>query len=211
MAWIIEQSAVGARVPHNKTPPRSSQRVREFFPATPSVLRLVLRLLPAQAYVPQTDLYIPKDSSRNGDIDQLRHAATASLSRRDTIIVASVSCIYGPARRRVKRVVFLNVDEETDRDRAAQAGRHPVLAQRHPARARPVQVKGDVIGFAGAPETAYRVSFFGDLVGQITHFDPLTARASKSRTSRCSRHAVRDVEADNRTRGGGDRHEPRSR
>src|SRR5207245_8939756 len=72
-----------------------------------------------EAYVPQADLYIEKDSSRNDDIDRLRHAATASLlSRRDTIIVASVSCIYGlgSPEEYEKRVVMLHVGDEQERD-----------------------------------------------------------------------------------------------
>src|SRR5207245_4998184 len=72
-----------------------------------------------EAYVPQADLYIEKDSSRNDDIDRLRHAATASLlSRRDTIVVASVSCIYGlgSPEESEPRLVSLAIGEATDRD-----------------------------------------------------------------------------------------------
>ena len=72
-----------------------------------------------EAYVLQADLYIEKDSSRNDDIDRFRHAATSNLlTRRDNVIVASVSCIYGlgSPEEYEKRVVFLTVGEETDRD-----------------------------------------------------------------------------------------------
>src|SRR5712692_5908882 len=69
-----------------------------------------------EAYVPQADLYIEKDSSRNDDIDRLRHSASSNLlSRRDVIVVASVSCIYGlgsPDEYK-ERVVFLTVGEES--------------------------------------------------------------------------------------------------
>ena len=132
-----------------------------------------------EAYVPQADLYIEKDSSRNDDIDRLRHAATSSLlSRRDTVIVASVSCIYGlgSPEEYEKRVVFLTVGEETDRDVMLrklidiQYVRNDTLLGRGRFR-----VKGDVIELQPAySETAYRVSMFGDEVEQITHFDPLT-------------------------------------
>jgi excinuclease ABC subunit B len=109
----------------------------------------------------------------------LRHAATSNLlSRRDTIIVASVSCIYGlgSPEEYEKRVVFLTVGEETDRDLVLrklidiQYVRNDTLLGRGRFR-----VKGDVLEIQPAySETAYRISFFGDEVEQITHFDPLT-------------------------------------
>jgi len=182
MAWIIEQIQRPALViAHNKTlAAQLCNEFREFFPGN-AVEYFVsyYDYYQPEAYVPQADLYIEKDSSRNDDIDRLRHAATASLlSRRDTIIVASVSCIYvlGSPEEYEKRVVFLNVDEETDRDLVLrklvdiQYSRNDTLLGRGRFR-----VKGDVIEIQPAhSETAYRVSFFGDLVEQITHFDPLT-------------------------------------
>ena len=88
-----------------------------------------------EAYVPQTDTYIEKDSSINDEVERLRHSATNSLlTRRDTIVVASVSCIYGlgTPQEYVDRMVKLKIGD-TDRARlaAAQAGRHAVPAQRH--------------------------------------------------------------------------------
>jgi excinuclease ABC subunit B len=182
MAWIIEQVQRPALViAHNKTlAAQLCNEFREFFPGN-AVEYFVsyYDYYQPEAYVPQADLYIEKDSSRNDDIDRLRHAATSSLlSRRDTIIVASVSCIYGlgSPEEYEKRVVFLNVDEETDRDLVLrklvdiQYSRNDTLLGRGRFR-----VKGDVIEIQPAhSETAYRVSFFGDLVEQITHFDPLT-------------------------------------
>src|SRR6476620_1357822 len=99
MAWIIEQVQRPALViAHNKTlAAQLCNEFREFFPSN-AVEYFVsyYDYYQPEAYVPQADLYIEKDSSRNDDIDRLRHAATSSLlSRRDTIIVASVSCIYG--------------------------------------------------------------------------------------------------------------------
>jgi excinuclease ABC subunit B len=132
-----------------------------------------------EAYVPQADLYIEKDSSRNDDIDRLRHSASSNLlSRRDVIVVASVSCIYGlgSPEEYKERVVFVNAGEEQDRDLMLrklidiQYVRNDTLLGRGRFR-----VKGDVVEVQPAySETAYRITFFGDLVEAITHFDPLT-------------------------------------
>jgi excinuclease ABC subunit B len=182
MAWIIEQVQKPALViAHNKTlAAQLCNEFREFFP-TNAVEYFVsyYDYYQPEAYVPQADLYIEKDSSRNDDIDRLRHAATSNLlSRRDTVIVASVSCIYGlgSPEEYEKRVVFLTVGEETDRDVMLrklidiQYVRNDTLLGRGRFR-----VKGDVIEVQPAySETAYRVSMFGDEVEQITHFDPLT-------------------------------------
>src|SRR6266511_2861812 len=132
-----------------------------------------------EAYVPQADLYIEKDSSQNDDIARLRLAATSSLfTRRDVIVVASVSCIYGlgsPEEWR-DRMIWLEVNEEHDRDLFlrklidSQYVRNDTVLGRGRFR-----VKGDVVEIQPAnQETAYRVSFFGDEVEQITHFDPLS-------------------------------------
>jgi excinuclease ABC subunit B len=182
MAWIIEQIQKPALViAHNKTlAAQLCNEFREFFPAN-AVEYFVsyYDYYQPEAYVPQADLYIEKDSSRNDDIDRLRHAATSNLlSRRDTVIVASVSCIYGlgSPEEYEKRVVFLTVGEETDRDVMLrklidiQYVRNDTLLGRGRFR-----VKGDVIEIQPAySETAYRISMFGDEVEQITHFDPLT-------------------------------------
>jgi excinuclease ABC subunit B len=182
MAWIIEQVQRPALViAHNKTlAAQLCNEFREFFPSN-AVEYFVsyYDYYQPEAYVPQADLYIEKDSSRNDDIDRLRHAATSSLlSRRDTIIVASVSCIYGlgSPEEYEKRIVFLTVGEETDRDLVLrklidiQYARNDTLLGRGRFR-----VRGDVIEIQPShSETAYRVSFFGDEVEQITHFDPLT-------------------------------------
>ncbi|MFL5955537.1 MAG: DEAD/DEAH box helicase family protein, partial [Gaiellaceae bacterium] len=122
MAWMIEQVQRPALViAHNKTlAAQLCNEFREFFPdnAVEYFVSYYDYYQP-EAYVPQADLYIEKDSSRNDDIDRLRHAATSSLlSRRDTIVVASVSCIYGlgSPEEYESRLVFLTVGEETDRD-----------------------------------------------------------------------------------------------
>src|SRR5215210_2617300 len=182
MAWIVEQvQKPTLLIAHNKTlAAQLCNELREFFPdnAVEYFVSYYDYYQP-EAYVPQADLYIEKDSSRNDDIDRLRHSATAALlSRRDVIIVASVSCIYGlgSPEEYEKRVVFLTVGEETDRDVMLrklidiQYVRNDTLLGRGRFR-----VKGDVVEIQPAySETAYRVSMFGDEVEQITHFDPLT-------------------------------------
>ena len=182
MAWIIEQVARPALViAHNKTlAAQLCNEFREFFPQN-SVEYFVsyYDYYQPEAYVPQADLYIEKDSSQNDDISRLRLAATtALLTRRDVVIVASVSCIYGlgsPEEWR-NRVLVLEVGETHDRDEAlrklieSQYVRNDSVLGRGRFR-----VKGDVVEVQPANvETAYRISFFGDEVEAITHFDPLT-------------------------------------
>src|SRR5262249_12897215 len=132
-----------------------------------------------EAYVPQADLYIEKDSSQNDDISRLRLAATSALlTRRDVVIVASVSCIYGigsPEEWR-ERVLVLEVGGTHDREAGLRklVESQDVRTDSGPGRGR-FRVKGDVVEVQPANvETAYRISFFGDEVEAITHFDPLT-------------------------------------
>src|SRR6059036_126416 len=182
MAWTIEKIGRPALIiAHNKTlAAQLCNEFREFFPGN-AVEYFVsyYDYYQPEAYVPQADPYIEKDSSRNDDTDRLRHSATSNLlSRRDVIIVASVSCIYGlgsPEEYR-ERVVFVNVGEEQDRDLMLrklidiQYVRNDTLLGRGRFR-----VKGDVVEVQPAHlESAYRISFFGDMVEAITHFDPLT-------------------------------------
>ncbi len=182
MAWIIEQVQKPTLViAHNKTlAAQLCNEFREFFPQN-AVEYFVsyYDYYQPEAYVPQADLYIEKDSSQNDDIARLRLAATSALfTRRDVVVVASVSCIYGlgsPEEWR-ERVLILNVGEEHDRDLVlrklidSQYARNDTVLGRGRFR-----VKGDVVEVQPAnQETAYRVSFFGDEVEQITHFDPLS-------------------------------------
>ncbi len=182
MAWIIEEVGKPALlIAHNKTlAAQLCNELREFFPGN-AVEYFVsyYDYYQPEAYVPQADLYIEKDSSQNDDIARLRLAATSALfTRRDVIVVASVSCIYGlgsPEEWR-DRVLILTVGEEHDRDLAlrklidSQYVRNDSVLGRGRFR-----VKGDVVEVQPAnSETAYRISFFGDEVEQISHFDPLT-------------------------------------
>src|SRR5215217_1541658 len=182
MAGVIEATQRPALViAHNKTlAAQLCNEFREFFPEN-AVEYFVsyYDYYQPEAYVPQADLYIEKDSSRNDDIDRLRHAATSSLlSRRDTIIVASVSAIYGlgSPEEYEKRVVMLHVGEEHDRDLLLRKliDIHYTRNDAFLGRGR-FRVKGDVIEIQPAyEESAYRISLFGDEVEQITHFDPLS-------------------------------------
>src|ERR687887_422786 len=182
MAWAIEQAQKPALViAHNKTlAAQLCNEFREFFPQN-AVEYFVsyYDYYQPEAYVPQADLYIEKDSSQNDDIARLRLAATSGFfPRRDVIVVASVSCIYGlgsPEEWR-ERMIYLEVGEEHDRDLMlrklidSQYVRNDTVLGRGRFR-----VKGDVMEIQPATgETAYRISFFGDEVEQITHFDPLT-------------------------------------
>jgi excinuclease ABC subunit B len=182
MAWIIEQLQRPALViAHNKTlAAQLCNEFREFFPdnAVEYFVSYYDYYQP-EAYVPQADLYIEKDSSQNDDIARLRLGATSALlTRRDVVVVASVSCIYGigsPEEWR-ERLLFLEVGEEHDRDEVLRklVGSQYVRNDTVLSRGR-FRVKGDIVEVQPAnEETAYRISFFGDLVEQITHFDPLT-------------------------------------
>src|ERR687886_332527 len=181
MAWIAEKVGKPALViAHNKTlAAQLCNEFREFFP-TNAVEYFVsyYDYYQPEAYVPQADLYIEKDSSQNDDISRLRLAATSALfTRRDVIVVASVSCIYGlgsPEEWR-ERMIYAEVGSEHDRDLVlrklidSQYVRNDAVLGRGRFR-----VKGDVVEVQPAnQETAYRISFFGEEVEQITHFDPL--------------------------------------
>ena len=182
MAWIIEKVGRPSLViAHNKTlAAQLCNEFREFFPdnAVEYFVSYYDYYQP-EAYVPQADLYIEKDSSRNDDISRLRLAATSALfTRRDVVVVASVSCIYGlgsPEEWR-GRVLVLEVGETTDRDDALRTLVESQYVRNDSVLARGrFRVKGDVMEVQPAnSETAYRISFFGDEVESISHFDPLT-------------------------------------
>ncbi len=132
-----------------------------------------------EAYMPSSDTYIEKDSKINEEIDRLRHAATAALlSRRDCIIVASVSCIYGIGSREDygEMALEVSVGEKRRQDKFIrhltdiQYHRNDIDFQRSIFR-----VRGDVVDvFPAGGETAFRVEFFGDEVERITEISPLT-------------------------------------
>ena len=139
-----------------------------------------------EAYVPSSDTYIAKDSSINEEIDKLRLSATASLvERKDVIIVASVSCIYGlgsPVDYR-DMVIYLRQGQERDRDEIIrklidiQYERNDMDFHRSTFR-----VRGDVLEIfpANGEDSAYRVEFFGDEIDRITEIDVLTGAVKKA-------------------------------
>jgi excinuclease ABC subunit B len=137
-----------------------------------------------EAYIPRSDTYIEKDSQINEEIDRLRHAATdALLSRRDVIIVASVSCIYGigSVEDYDGLSIGVKVGERRVRDKFLrqltdiQYQRNDIDFHRSTFR-----VRGDVVDiFPASEELAYRVEFFGDEVDRITKLDPLTGEILK--------------------------------
>ncbi|MDO4652210.1 excinuclease ABC subunit UvrB [Corynebacterium durum] len=132
-----------------------------------------------EAYIAQTDTYIEKDSSINEDVERLRHSATSSLlSRRDVVVVSSVSCIYGlgTPQSYLDRSVLLKVGDEVERDRFLrllvdiQYARNDVAFSRGTFR-----VKGDTVDIIPAyEELAVRVEFFGDEIDALYYIHPLT-------------------------------------
>jgi excinuclease ABC subunit B len=132
-----------------------------------------------EAYVPSKDLFIEKDSAINQEVDRLRHAATAALfARRDVLIVASVSAIYGMGSPETydNNVQILRQGESVDRDAllrklvAIQYTRNDVALTRGTFR-----VRGEALEvFPAYAESAYRVTLFGDEVERLQQFDPLT-------------------------------------
>jgi excinuclease ABC subunit B len=182
MAATIERLQRPALViAHNKTlAAQLCNEFREFFPdASVEYFVSYYDYYQPEAYVPAQDLYIEKDATINDEIDRLRHAATASLfARRDVIIVASVSCIYGIGSPELYRdqMVLFKVGEWIERESlfrqlvGMQYQRNDTALTRGTFR-----VKGEVLEvFPSYAESAYRMQLFGDEVESITHFDPLT-------------------------------------
>ena len=136
-----------------------------------------------EAYIPRSDTYIEKDSSINEEIERLRLSATSALlSRDDTIVVASVSCIYGVTSPEDYLRMLLTVKKGQQITREAVLGRLvDMLYERNDmnfARGK-FRVRGDVVEVypATADEEAIRLEFFGDEIDAITRFDPLTGHA----------------------------------
>jgi excinuclease ABC subunit B len=132
-----------------------------------------------EAYVPAQDLYIEKDSSRNDEIDRLRHAATSALFlRRDVVIVASVSCIYnlGSPEEYVNSMVLLAVGHTIERDELLRRLVEIQYARNDFELARgKFRVRGDSVEVWPADdETALKLSFWGDEVESIVRFDPVS-------------------------------------
>ena len=182
MAFTIEQVQRPALViAHNKTlAAQLCNEFREFFPDN-SVEYFVsyYDYYQPEAYVPAQDLYIEKDSSINEEIDRLRHSATSALfGRRDVIVVASVSCIYGlgSPQKYNAQITMLKKGEMVDRDEILRKLVDNMYTRNDAALGRgSFRVRGETLEvFPAYAESAYRAIFFGDEIEQIQHFDPLT-------------------------------------
>ena len=183
MANIIEKTQRPALImAHNKTlAAQLYGEMREFFPENEvGYFVSFYDYYQPEAYIPKTDTYIEKDSQINEQIDRLRHAATRALfERRDTVVIASVSCIYGIGSPEFysTMVLRLKVGEEINRQKLLlrlvdlQYERNDATFERCNFR-----VQGDVVDIfpSHEDERAWRISMFGDEIEEITEFDPLT-------------------------------------
>src|ERR1700758_2843835 len=180
-ATIAEVNRPSLVIAHNKTlAAQLCNEFRTFFPRN-SVEYFVsyYDYYQPEAYVPSKDLYIEKDSAINQEIDRLRHRATAALfARRDVVIVASVSCIYGRGAPEVydENRQTLRKGEMVARDGllrklvSIQYTRNDTALGRGTFR-----VRGETLEiFPAYAETAYRIVLFGDEVEHLQHFDPVT-------------------------------------
>ncbi len=191
MAWIFEQAQRPTLVlAHNKT--LVSQLWAEFHDFLPdAAVEMFISYYDEytpEAYVPSKDLYIEKEASINEEIDRLRHAATQSLlNRRDVLIVASVSAIFGLGSPHDygQVVVSLRTGEVRNRDKLLrqlidlQFERNDIDFHRGTFR-----VRGDTLDIMPAnSEIGLRIEFWGDEIDRITEFDPLTGEILLARTS----------------------------
>ncbi len=186
MANIIAQTQRPTLImAHNKTlAAQLYGEMKEFFPENEvGYFVSFYDYYQPEAYIPKTGTYIEKDSAINEQIDRLRHVATRALfERRDTIVIASVSCIYGIGSPDFysKMVLRLRVGEEMNRQKLLlrlvdlQYERNDIAFERCSFR-----VSGDVIDIfpSHSDEIAWRISMFGDEIEEITEFDPLTGES----------------------------------
>ncbi len=181
-AWLIEQQQRPTLVmaPNKTLAAQLANELRQLLPhnAVEYFVSYYDYYQP-EAYIAQTDTYIEKDSSINEDVERLRHSATSALlSRRDVVVVSSVSCIYGlgTPQSYLDRSIVLQVGEEVERDRFLrllvdiQYTRNDVAFTRGSFR-----VKGDTVDIIPAyEELAVRVEFFGDEIDALYYIHPLT-------------------------------------
>ena len=182
IAWTIEQVQRPTLIlaPNKSLAAQLAQEMREFFPHNRvEYFVSYYDYYQPEAYIPSSDTYIEKDSSINDEIDRLRHSATAALlTRRDTIVVASVSCIYGMGNPEEYKGQLLDLSVNVDYDMRAilrrlvdlQYDRNDMTLGRGKFR-----VRGDTIEIHPAyEESVLRVEMFGDTVDRLTRIDPLT-------------------------------------
>ena len=185
MAMVIEAMERPALILcHNKTlAAQIYGEMKDFFPEN-AVEYFVSHFdyYQPEAYIPKTDLYIEKDSAINEQIDRMRHAATRMLlERRDVIIVASVSCIYGIGSPDVygRMVMHIKKDDQLKRQDLLHALTEIQYKRNDTAFNRGnFRVKGDIVDVypSHVEDRAWRLSFFGDEVEEIYEFDPLTGQ-----------------------------------
>src|SRR4051794_16001036 len=182
IAWLAEriQRPMLILQPNKTLAAQFANELRQFFPQN-AVEYFVsyYDYYQPEAYVPQTDTYIEKDSSINEDVERLRHSATWSLlSRRDVIVVASVSCIYGlgSPQEYLNRTISLKVGEEVDRDTLLRALVDVQYTRNDMSFSRGTfRVRGDTLEIIPAyEELAVRIEFFGDEVEALYYLHPLT-------------------------------------
>ena len=182
IAWTIESTQRPTLIlaPNKSLAAQLAQEMKEFFPDNRVEFFVsYYDYYQPEAYIPSSDTYIEKDSSINDEIDRLRHSATAALlTRRDTIVVASVSCIYGMGDPAEYKGQLLELHVGVDYDQRSilrrlvdlQYNRNDLTLGRGNFR-----VRGDTIEIQPAyDETVTRVEMFGDTVDRITVVDPLT-------------------------------------
>ncbi len=182
IAWTIEQTQRPTLIlaPNKSLAAQLAQEMREFFPHNRvEYFVSYYDYYQPEAYIPSSDTFIEKDSSINDDIDRLRHSATAALlTRKDVIVVASVSCIYGMGNPEEYRGNLLDLNVGVDYDMRnilrrlvdMQYDRNDMTLGRGNFR-----VRGDTIEVHPAyEESVLRIEMFGDTVDRITTIDPLT-------------------------------------
>ncbi|TPW14864.1 MAG: uvrB [Acidimicrobiaceae bacterium] len=187
IAWTIEnvQRPTLILAPNKSLAAQIAQEMREFFPDNRvEYFVSYYDYYQPEAYIPSSDTYIEKDSSINDEIDRLRHSATAGLlTRRDTIVVASVSCIYGMGNPEEYRGQLLDLSVGVDYDQRSilrrlvdlQFDRNDLTLGRGKFR-----VRGDTIEVHPSyEETVLRIEMFGDTVDRVTVVDPLTGEQLK--------------------------------
>jgi excinuclease ABC subunit B len=181
-AWLIEkvQRPTLVMVPNKTLAAQFANELREFFPdnAVEYFVSYYDYYQP-EAYVPQTDTYIEKDSSINEDVERLRHSATMSLlSRRDVIVVSTVSCIYGlgTPQSYLDRSISLEVGQQIDREVLLRALVDVQYTRNDLAFSRGTfRVRGDTVEVIPAyEELAVRVELFGDEIDKLYYLHPLT-------------------------------------
>ncbi len=209
IAWTIEQVQKPTLViaPNKSLAAQLAAEFREFFPENRvEYFVSYYDYYQPEAYIPSSDTYIEKDSSINDEIDRLRHSATSALlSRRDVIVVASVSCIYGlgSPEEYAKRMVLVRRGEPQD-VRELLRRLVDIHYERNDANLvrGKFRVRGDTLEIHPAyEESAFRIEFFGDEPERITEYDTLTGEVLREMDELVVYPATHYVAGDETLRG----------